>query len=88
MAGRGAEGTVMAMCNGCLVVHRDGSVAYCSEELDGGQCEGYEMAHLAGIMPCRVIPRRTRCQYCEDIMARRLAKAPIFVPEGPHATVN
>jgi hypothetical protein len=88
MAGRRAEGAVMAMCNGCLVVHRDGTVAYCSEEIDGGVCDGYEMAHLAGIMSCRVTPRRTRCRYCDDIMCKRLAAAPPFVPEEPYMAVN
>jgi hypothetical protein len=70
----------VAMCNGCLVVHRDGVVAYCSEELDGGQCDGYEMAHLAGIMSCQVSPRSTRCPHCGDVMGQRLAVAPDFVP--------
>jgi len=74
----------VAMCNGCLVVHRDGAVAFCSEELDGGRCDGYEMAHLAGIMSCRVSPRSPRCHHCEDIMRHRLAVAPDFVPDGLH----
>lgn len=72
----------MPMCNGCLVVHRDGVVAYCSEELDGGRCDGYEMAHLAGIMSCRITPRTTPCRHCTGVMSRRLAVAPAFVPDG------
>ena len=60
------------MCNGCLVLHRDGEVAYCSEELDGGTCSGYDVPHLAGIMACRVTPRGTRCRHCDEVMRNRL----------------
>lgn len=69
------------MCNGCLVVHLDGAVAYCSEELDDGECDGYEVAHLGGVMSCRAIPRRDRCRHCNDVMRFRLAVAPVFVPD-------
>jgi len=78
----------VAMCNGCLVVHRDGVVAYCSEELDGGRCDGYEMAHLAGIMSCRVSPRRIRCIHCEEVMRSRITGAPVFVPDGLRVFTN
>ncbi|HXQ43096.1 MAG TPA: hypothetical protein VN816_00530 [Acidimicrobiales bacterium] len=76
------------MCNGCLVLHRDGEVAYCSEELDGGACSGYDVPHLAGIMACRVTPRGTRCRHCDDVMRNRLIMAPDFVPDGLHAFTN
>ena len=69
------------MCNGCLVLHRDGEVAYCSEELDGGLCSGYDVPHLAGIMACRVTPRGTRCRHCDDVMRNRLIMAPDFVQD-------
>ena len=58
----------MVMCNGCLVLHRDGEIAYCSEELDGNDCAGYELPHLAGVMACRVTPRGSRCQHCDQAM--------------------
>jgi len=78
----------MVMCNGCLVVHGDGVVAYCSEELDGGQCDGYEFAHLAGIMSCRVSPRSARCSHCGDVMRQQIAVAPDFVPNRPNGLAH
>ena len=75
------EGAVVGTCNGCLVVHRDGVVAYCSESLDGGQCIGYDTEHLGGIMSCRVGPRGTRCRRCDEAMHDRLVEAPTFVPD-------
>ncbi len=78
----------MAICNGCLVLHRDGEIAYCSEELDGNNCTGYGEPHLAGVMACRVTPRGKRCRHCDDAMRRRLAMAPLFVPVGMRDLVN
>jgi len=77
-----------AMCNGCLVLHRDGEIAYCSEELDGKPCLGYDAPHLAGVMACRVTPRGTRCRHCDEVMRRRLLLAPEFVPDGLWAVAN
>jgi len=87
----GAPNEVMvmaAMCNGCLVLHRDGEIAYCSEELDGKACLGYDAPHLAGVMACRVTPRGTRCRHCDEVMRRRLILAPDFVPDGLWAVAN
>jgi hypothetical protein len=78
----------MAMCNGCLVLHSDGEVAYCSEELDGNSCAGYGEPHLAGVMACRITPRGTRCARCDNAMRRRLALAPPFVPPILRVPVN
>ncbi len=72
----------MVMCNGCLVLHRDGEIAYCSEELDGNECAGYELPHLAGVMACRVTPRGSRCRHCDQAMRLRLVMAPDFIPDG------
>ncbi len=69
------------MCDGCLVLHRDGAVAFCSEELDGRRCAGYDHPHLGGYMSCRVAPRAVRCRRCEHAMQFRLMIAPGFVPE-------
>jgi hypothetical protein len=77
-----------AMCNGCLVLHRDGEIAYCSEELDGKECLGYDAPHLAGVMACRVTPRGTRCRHCDEVMRRRLILAPDFIPDGLWAVAN
>ena len=78
----------MVICDGCLVLHRDGEIAYCSEELDGRPCAGYDMPHLAGVMACRVTPRGSRCQHCDDVMCRRLMMAPTFVPGDLHTITN
>ena len=77
-----------AMCNGCLVLHRDGEIAYCSEELDGKNCLGYDAPHLAGVMACRVTPRGTRCRHCDEVMRIRLMVAPDFVPDDIHTVIN
>ena len=66
----------MAICDGCLVIHRDGQVAYCSQEMDGNSCAGYDEPHLAGVMACRVTPRVVRCRHCDEAMGRRLALSP------------
>ncbi len=78
----------MLICDGCLVLHRDGEIAYCSEELDGKNCAGYDMPHLAGVMACRITPRGTRCQHCDDVMRIRLMMAPDFVPDGQRTVIN
>jgi hypothetical protein len=85
---RNEEMVMAAMCNGCLVLHRDGEIAYCSEELDGKNCLGYDAPHLAGVMACRVTPRGTRCRHCDEVMRRRLLLAPDFIPDGLWAVAN
>lgn len=84
--GTGSE--VVAVCNGCLVLHRDGEIAYCSEELDGRPCAGYGEPHLAGVMSCRVSPRRVVCRRCQHAMQFRLIVAPEYVPEHTPVDVN
>jgi hypothetical protein len=78
----------MAICNGCLVLHNDGEVAYCSEELDGHSCTGYGKPHLAGVMACRITPRGKRCSHCDKAMRRRLGLAPPFVPRALRVSAN
>lgn len=77
-----------AVCNGCLVLHRDGEIAFCTEELDGNQCAGYDQPHLAGVMSCRVSPRRVVCRRCQHAMQYRLMIAPDFVPQLEPAEIN
>lgn len=72
-----------AVCCGCLVLHRDGSVAFCTEELDGRSCTGYQGRHLGGTMPCRIAPRLVRCQHCQRTLQLRLLFATPFVPSLP-----
>jgi hypothetical protein len=78
----------MPMCNGCLVLHRDGEVAYCSEELDGHTCAGYDEPHLAGVLACRITPRGKRCSHCDDVMMRRLTIAPAYIPHSLRVSAN
>ena len=58
------------------MLHRDGEIAYCSEEMEGKTCAGYDEPHLAGIMSCRVTPRVMRCRHCDEAMILRLLTAP------------
>ncbi len=81
-------GGEVLICDGCLVLHRDGEIAYCSEELDGKTCAGYDMPHLAGVMACRITPRGTRCAHCDEVMRIRLMVAPDFVPDGLRRVIN
>lgn len=74
------------VCHGCLVVHRDGLVAFCTEDLDGRRCRGAHLPHLGGSMPCRVVPRIVRCLHCQRTLQIRLAFAPPFVPPLPDRT--
>ena len=78
----------MTICNGCLVVHRDGNIAYCSEESDGGLCSGEDVHHLGGVLACRVSSRSSRCLHCDRVMQRRLHNAPPFVPDGLYEYSN
>lgn len=78
-------------CSGCLVLHRDATVAFCTEELDGGHCPGYERPHLAGTMSCRVKPALVRCQHCEQSLQLRLLFSvpfPVLLPSRSPAVVN
>jgi hypothetical protein len=68
------------LCSGCLVRHRDGSVAYCSRELDGHRCTGPDRPHLGGVLGCRVTAKAAPCRYCTRDLLRRLVVAPLFVP--------
>ena len=61
----------MTSCAGQLVVHRDGSVAYCTEEQAGRLCAGEDHPHRRGIFACRLV-RGEACDYCRSL---RLAPA-------------
>jgi len=78
----------MAICDGCLVIHRDGEIAYCSEELEGKRCAGYDEPHLAGVMACRITLRVVRCAHCDEVLGRRLAEAPDLIPDVLCSTDN
>jgi hypothetical protein len=55
----------MKSCSGQLVVHRDGTVAYCTEERSGRTCAGEDHPHRGGFFACRVVEGET-CRYCAD----------------------
>jgi hypothetical protein len=82
-AGRRKEAVVAHVCEGCLVVHRDGLVAFCTEDLDGRRCPGYHLRHLGGSMSCRVVPRIVHCLHCQHALQLRLVFAAPFVPALP-----
>lgn len=75
-----------SVCGGCLVLHRDGSVAFCTEELDGRPCAGYGQRHLGGTMPCRVAPRLVSCMHCQQTLQLRILYSAPFVPTHPERT--
>lgn len=50
-------------CTGTLVLHDDGVVAACSEELDGRPCAGAHCPH-AGIVSCRDLLGLGGCDRC------------------------
>ena len=53
----------MKSCPGQLVVHRDGTVAYCTEETAGRHCAGEDHPHRGGFFACRVVDG-DNCPYC------------------------
>ena len=53
----------MRSCAGQLVVHRDGSMAYCSEERAGRSCAGEDHPHRGGFVACRLVDE-SDCEYC------------------------
>ncbi len=53
----------MKTCPGQLVVHRDGTVAYCTEDTDGRRCAGEDHPHRGGFFACRVVDGES-CAYC------------------------
>jgi len=56
----------MKSCPGQLVVHRDGTVAYCTEETAGRGCAGEDRPHRSGFFACRLVDG-DRCPYCNLI---------------------
>jgi hypothetical protein len=53
----------MRSCPGQLVVHRDGTVAYCTENIAGRRCAGEDHPHRGGFLACRVVDG-DNCAYC------------------------
>ena len=57
----------MTSCAGQLVVHRDGTVAYCTEEQAGRPCVGGDHPHRRGTFACRLV-RGESCGYCRSLL--------------------
>jgi len=53
----------MTSCTGLLVVHRDGTVAYCSEVRAGRHCAGEDRPHQGGVFACRLVEGQA-CTHC------------------------
>jgi hypothetical protein len=56
----------MASCAGQLVVHRDGTVAYCTESDEGRACAGTDRPHRRGIFTCDLVSDEP-CAYCSTV---------------------
>lgn len=56
----------MASCGGQLVVHQDGTVAYCTEERDG-DCAGEDRPHRRGVLTCALASDEP-CRYCTSLV--------------------
>jgi hypothetical protein len=58
----------MRSCAGRLVVHCDGTVAYCTEENAGRRCTGEDRPHRGGFFACRLV-RGADCPHCRAATA-------------------
>jgi hypothetical protein len=61
----------MRSCPGQLVVHRDGTVAHCTETIAGRRCAGEDRPHRGGFLACRLVDG-DNCSYC--------ATPPVTIP--------
>ena len=52
-------------CPGRLVVHSEGTVAFCSEEPEGRTCVGYAEAHASDPDPCWAKMAGAVCGVCD-----------------------
>ncbi|HXQ62695.1 MAG TPA: hypothetical protein VN796_10195 [Acidimicrobiales bacterium] len=56
----------MRSCLGQLIVHRDGTVAYCTEETAGRTCPGEDHPHRGGFFAHRLVTRHS-CPRCIQV---------------------
>jgi hypothetical protein len=56
----------MKSCLGQLVVHLDGTVAYCTEETAGRPCPGEDHPHRGGFFAHRLVTRH-HCPRCTQV---------------------
>jgi len=51
-------------CSGTLMIHSDGSVAACTEELEGLPCAGTDTPHSGGLVTCDDMLGAGGCEQC------------------------
>jgi hypothetical protein len=56
----------MASCAGQLVVHQDGTTAYCTEVHDGRDCAGDDRPHRRGVFTCSLTSHGL-CAHCRAL---------------------
>lgn len=54
----------MERCSGMLLVHVDGSLAACTEELEGRTCAGPEASHRDSSVSCHDVLGLGGCELC------------------------
>ncbi len=54
----------MDRCGGTLLTHADGTLAACSEELEGRRCAGNQLEHAGGALPCEAVLGAGGCELC------------------------
>lgn len=54
----------MDRCGGTLLTHADGTLAACTEELEGRSCAGNALAHAGGSVPCEAVLGVGGCELC------------------------
>jgi hypothetical protein len=57
----------MASCGGQLVVHQDGTVAYCTDAHATGGCTGEDRPHRRGVLTC-ALASDEQCAYCQALV--------------------
>ncbi len=72
----------MRSCPGQLVVHRDGTVAYCTEVSAGRRCAGEDHPHRGGFFACRMVDGAT-CPCCTDVPLAETPRPAAPATAGP-----
>jgi hypothetical protein len=55
------------ICPGRLVLHRQGEVAFCTEEIEGRVCLGYDTPHFSPPDNCWLVIAGTPCAICDRV---------------------
>lgn len=54
----------MDRCGGTLLTHADGTLAACTEELEGRTCVGNQLQHAGGTVSCEAVLGAGGCELC------------------------